>query len=51
MHSADYQLMIFLSRRGDVPENHSAEPVLEPSAFAAVAAGAFAEASNQVASR
>ena len=37
-------------RGGDVPENHSAEPVLEPSAFAAVAADASAEASSQVAS-
>jgi len=31
--------------------NHSAGPVLEPSAFAAVAADAFAEVSIQVASR
>ena len=30
--------------------NHSAEPVLVPSAFAAVVADASAEASNQVAS-
>jgi hypothetical protein len=34
-------------KKGDIPGNHSAEPELEPFAFAAVVADASAEASNR----